>query len=348
MIGEAAVERARIEAIAELGGVNGETYRVHLDYAPGAPPPGTAPRSLVAKFPVDRPGARGVAAFQRWYEREVAFYTTLAASRAIRTPRCYAASIDPTGEYVLLLEDLSPRAQGDQIAGCTVDEARHALDAIAGLHARWWGAPPAVSEALPETTVGLDRAERIAAALGRAWERTRDVLPLPEGLARRVPALVAAYPALLRAMASAPATVVHGDYRLDNLFFDPHGPRRDAVTAIDWQFACRGRGMTDVGYFISLDLDPALRRAHERDLLAGYLAALRARGVTGYGDTEAWDDYRRALLLAVAVFLIGAAGEQPNERMARVHQVGLARLAAAIEDTDAFGVLNGAGPPAGS
>ena len=103
-----------------------------------------------------------------------------------------------------------------------------------------------------------------------------------------------------------------------------------------------------MGYFISLDLDPALRRAHERDLLAGYLAALRARGVTGYGDTEAWDDYRRALLLAVAVFLIGAAGEQPNERMARVHQVGLARLAAAIEDTDAFGVLNGAGPPAGS
>ena len=38
----------------------------------------------------------------------------------------------------------------------------------------------------------------------------------------------------------------------------------------------------------------------------------------------------KTVLLGFAVFLIGAAGEQPNERMARVHEVGLARLAAAI------------------
>ncbi len=339
VLGDAVIEQATVEAIGDLGGVNGETCRVRLGYAPGRRPPRLAPRTLVAKFPADRAGARGVAAFQRWYEREVAFYESLAPTAMIRTPRCYAASIDPSGDYVLLLDDLWPRTQGDQIAGCTLDDARAALEAVAGLHARWWGAPPPVSDAMPETTVGLDRAERVGGALARFWERTRDLVPMPGSVALRIPELVEGYVPLLREMASGPVTLAHGDYRLDNLFFDPHAPRRDYVTAIDWQFVCRCRGMLDVGYFIGLDLDPALRRAHERELIEGYLAALHARGVGDYGKAAAWDDYRRALLLGFAVFLIGTAGEQPNARMARVHEVGLARLAAAIEDTDAFGVL---------
>ncbi|MGE3856540.1 MAG: phosphotransferase family protein, partial [Dehalococcoidia bacterium] len=271
------------------------------------------------------------------------FYTSLAATAEVRTPRCYAASIDGDGEYVLLLEDLWPRRQGDQLAGCTVEDARAALEAIGGLHARWWGAPPPVTDALPETTVGLERAERVAGALARVWGRSRDLVPLPASVAAGLPALVEGYVPLLRHMASGPATVIHGDYRLDNLFFDPHASRRDVVTAIDWQFVCRARGMTDIGYFLGLDLDPATRRAHERDLVDTYLAALRVRGVRGYGDAEAWDDYRRALLLAFAVFLIGAAGEQPNVRMVRVHEVGLARLGAAIEETGALALLGGAG-----
>ena len=342
--GAAAIASTTIEAIGDLGGVNGETYRVLIKYVGSAV---QAPRSVVAKFPVDRPGARGVASFQRWYEREVSFYRTLAAgiaeTSAIRTPRCYAASIDPSGNYMLLLEDLRPRAQGDQIAGCTVEEARAAIEAAAALHARWWDAPPPVSDALPDTTIGLDRAERVQGALARVWERTRDLMPMRASVAARIPVLVEGYVPLLRRMVSAPVTVVHGDYRIDNLFFDERAPGRAPghleVTAIDWQFVCRCRGMYDVGYFLGLDLEPEVRRAHERALIGTYVEALRARGVEGYEAAQAWDDYRRALLLGFAVFLISAAGEQPNTRMVRVHEVGLARLAAAIEDTDAFEVL---------
>lgn len=347
-LGDAVIASTTVEAIGDLGGVNGETYRVLIEYVGSAV---EAPRSVVAKFPADRPGARGVASFQRWYEREVSFYRTLAAgiaeTSAIRTPRCYAASIDLAGDrpgdYVLLLEDLHPRTQGDQIAGGTVEEARAAIEAAAALHARWWDAPPPVSDALPETTIGLDRAERVQGALARVWERTRDLMPMRASVAARIPVLVEGYVPLLRRMASAPVTVVHGDYRLDNLFFDERAPGRAPghleVTAIDWQFVCRCRGMYDVGYFLGLDLEPEVRRAHERALIGTYVEALRARGVEGYEAAQAWDDYRRALLLGFAVFLIGAAGEQPNTRMVRVHEVGLARLAAAIEDTDAFEVL---------
>ncbi|MFA7249575.1 MAG: phosphotransferase [Dehalococcoidia bacterium] len=333
---DASIGRVAVEAIADLGGVNGETYRVVIEYARG-----DGPRALVAKFPADRPGPRATAAFQHWYEREVEFYRTLAAACPLRTPRCYDAAIDPEGGYVLLLEDLRPRTQGDQVAGCSVEQARTAIEAAAALHTRWWGAPPPVSDSMPETTIGLERAGRVQGALARVWARLGDRLALPDSVAAGMPRLVEGYVALLRTMASAPVTVIHGDYRLDNLFFEeaaaPGGPLK--VTAIDWQFVCRCRGMYDVGYFIGLDLDPQVRRAHERDLVAAYVEALRRDGVQGYGDADAWEDYRRALLLGFAVFLIGAAGEQPNERMALVHEVGLARIAAAIEDTGALDVL---------
>ncbi len=327
------IERVTVEAIGDLGGVNGETYRVRIAYAQG-----DGPASLVAKFPADRQGPRRTAAFQRWYEREVSFYTTLAAGSGVRTPRCYAASIADGGDYVLLLEDLDAWRQGDQIAGCDVEDARAAVEAIARLHARWWDAPPPAGDAMPETTIGLDRAERVQGAVERAWARAREASALPPAVAARMPALVEGYVSLLRRMASSPVTVVHGDYRLDNLFFDEQG----GVTAIDWQFVCRCRGMYDVAYFIGLDLDPAVRRTHERGLIEAYLDALRAAGVQGYDAAAGWDDYRRGLLLGFVVFLIGAGAEQPNERMARVHEVGLARLASALEETDAFSVLDGA------
>ncbi len=335
--GTTTISHSVVEAIGDLGGVNGETYRIRIEYAHGE-----GPRSLIAKFPVDRPGARRTAAFQRWYEREVSFYTTLAATSEMRVPACFAASIDANGDYVLLLEDLHALHDGDQLAGCSVEQAREAVRAIARLHARWWNAPPPVSDAMPETTVGVDRAERVRNALERVSIRATDRGLLPPAVAVHMPRFVEAYVALLERMASAPVTVIHGDYRLDNVFFDEAMPRGEGVTSvavIDWQFLCRCRGMYDVGYFLGLDLDPADRRAHERDLIASYLEVLRERGVEGYGAAEAWDDYRRALLLGFAVFLIGAAGEQPNERMARVHEIGVARIATAIEETDAFAVL---------
>ena len=37
-----------------------------------------------------------------------------------------------------------------------------------------------------------------------------------------------------------PITLVHGDYRLDNLFFDATG----AITAIDWQIAAKASAVT--------------------------------------------------------------------------------------------------------
>ncbi|MDO9444131.1 MAG: hypothetical protein Q7K37_02365, partial [Dehalococcoidia bacterium] len=118
-----------IEALTERAGVNGQTFRLRLKYQGDQ-----GPATMVAKLPASHPSARGVAAFQRWYERETRFYLELAPDSPLRVPEPYFAAFE--GERtLLLLEDLGRLRQVDQVAGCMVAEAEAALDAAAGLHA---------------------------------------------------------------------------------------------------------------------------------------------------------------------------------------------------------------------
>lgn len=318
-----AVASAEVERIVAFGGVNGEAFRVRLQTAAG-------PSTLIAKFPADDTAARGVASYQRWYEREVRFYRELAARTPFRVPETLYAEIGPDDRYLLLMEDLGGWRQGDQVAGCSVRDAARAVEQVARMHARWWGRVDGFAW-LPRTTVGLERAVPVQGAFARAWQRAlrRD---LPPGVRSGLGAAVDAYPRLLEEVSASPSTLCHGDFRLDNLFFAEDGE----VAAIDWQFACRAHGMYDVAYFVGLDLDPEVRRGAERSLIARYREVLHAGGVEGYGEDQAWRDYRLSLILALAVFVIGAGGEMRDERMRRVHDAGIVRLAKAIEDTGAL------------
>jgi len=329
-------------APVDLGGVNGDVYRITPGYATGS-----GPASLIVKFPASAAASRGVARFQRWYEREVRAYRELATAGALPAPTCYVAGLTDDGGLLLLLEDLGARRHGDQLAGCSKREADAALRAIARVHARWWGAPALERDLawLPLTTVGLDRAQGVQGAFARGWGLARQAVALPARFRPIADRAVERYPALLEEAATPPLTVVHGDYRLDNLFFDEPDAAAggDAaatrVTAIDWQFTCRCRGVYDVAYFLGLDLPPDDRRTLERPLLDAYLEALAADGVAGYERGAAQRMYAVALLLAFATFAIGAAGAHADERMRLVHEVGLGRLAEAILDNDAARVL---------
>ena len=49
-----------------------------------------------------------------------------------------------------------------------------------------------------------------------------------------------------------PHTIIHGDYRLDNLFFGTDESDYE-LAVIDWQIASRGGAAYDVAYFIILN-----------------------------------------------------------------------------------------------
>ena len=132
-----------------------------------------------------------------------------------------------------------------------------------------------------------------------------------------------------------PQTIVHGDYRLDNMFFaSPAGGAEFSV--IDWQIATRGGGVFDVAYFVAGTLPEDQRGAQERELVQLYHSTLIENGVTGYSMEACWDDYRRSILFML-VYSVVAAGsiDMSNPRGIDLFTKISRRTLRAIEELDA-------------
>ncbi len=84
-----------------------------------------------------------------------------------------------------------------------------------------------------------------------------------------------------------PMTVVHGDYRLDNMMFGGPYP----VAVVDWQSPTIGSAGQDLAYWVGTSLDPALRKAHDRELVTHYFEALSNYTIGDYSLEQCWDDY---------------------------------------------------------
>ena len=66
-------------------------------------------------------------------------------------------------------------------------------------------------------------------------------------------------PAISASLAAAPWTLLHGDFRLDNLLFRPD----DEIVVLDLQGLSAGRPAVDVAYFITTALDAEHRDEEE-------------------------------------------------------------------------------------
>jgi len=288
--------------------------------------PTDAPRTIVAKLPAADETSRATAKSLRSYESEVRFYQQLAHELPIRTPHVYYADIDDdVASFVLLLEDMAPAQQGDQLAGCSPEQAQIAVEELVNLHVPRWGDP-----ALTEIEwLHRDKAAQnqfLAALLPGMWEGFldrysndlgADVVEAGKVLFSDIEAYLAGDPGSL--------TVVHGDYRLDNLLFDP-APGGDPVAVVDWQMCTDGPAMNDVAYFIGAGLKVEDRRAVEADLVHSYHALLSGAGVTDYSLDECWLQYRRGtwsgLVMAVAASMLverTTRGDQMFLTMAQRH-----------------------------
>jgi hypothetical protein len=302
-----AVGVCALDLVAIGTGQTGATFRVtprYLNHPPGLP------ATFVIKLPVQDDTVRDRVAIS--YRSECAFYANVTRRVQVPVPRCYYCDVtDDATRYALLLADQAPAVQGDQIAGCGEHDAILAVTALAGLHGPSWCDPvwldfPGIVFARPD--------EDAAQGLGQVAQMSADITlnKLGEQMTRAdrdtfTTAMGMVTPWLLAE--SERFSLLHGDYRLDNMLFD-----RDNITVVDWQTLGVGLPARDLAYFTATSLDPELRSTIEQDLVATYHRSLCSYGVSGYDNETCWYDYRLGMLQALLISALGFAFATATDR----------------------------------
>jgi hypothetical protein len=296
-------------------------------------PPGAGPPTLVAKVTSASDISRAIAGVTRTYEIEVGFYNDLAPQIAINAPACHFAAHDPTtGAYCVILDDLAPCEQGDQMRGCTVDEAALALRELPELHAPAWDGP--LLDKLPwirrrEPAEAEFASTFLTSLLPGFFDRYADrldddVIAMSE---RAIPK------AARGASPQQGATIIHNDFRCDNLMFG--GPR---VWVLDWQTVAIGDALLDVSYFLGGSLLVDDRRQHEEELVRTYVEDLTSRGIVIDFD-EGWTRYRRNAFAGLVMAIGASMNVERTERGDEMFVAMASRAGRHILDLDAEALL---------
>jgi aminoglycoside phosphotransferase (APT) family kinase protein len=315
-------------------GQTGATYRIAVEYAENRR---DLPATFVVKLPSQDQDVRQRVSLG--YRSEYAFYTEVVDTVRVPTPQCFHLSIDNGGaDFVMLLADLSPAVQGDQIQGCSDAEAVLAVEALAGLHAPRW-CDPAWLEFTgtvmphPDDAMATGMGELTSLAVQTTLEQ------LGERIAEEDRATLVDSAALVAnwlLIESDRYCLLHGDYRLDNLLFDPD---RTRVTVVDWQTLAVGLPARDLAYFIGTSVLPTDRAILERGLVAAYHEALLAHGVAGFDEATCWRDYRLGMLQIPLISTLGFAFSASTERGDDMMLAMLARGCRAIRELGTLALI---------
>jgi hypothetical protein len=289
-------------------GFTGDTVRVDLGYE-GVD---DAPSSVIAKFPTGDPQTRGMLEQFDAYAREIRFYRSYAHRMPCPIPTFLGADYDTKGarntgpamsklidalpgpvqllvtsdvtkfmratkrRYALLIEDLGADSiVYDMTAPPNQAQLADALDALASVHAAFWGddsiAGDDVFRPILTTTPGLYQTvgRRRCLPMARArWEEwlTDDHVALISEALDRFPADVARL--------NEPVTLIHGDPRSDNILFCADGQ----AVLIDWALVGHAHPAFDLGYLLSSSL-LVDRSGLRSTLVEGYEAGLAGRGI---------------------------------------------------------------------
>ncbi|GAB7142497.1 phosphotransferase family protein [Mycobacterium riyadhense] len=326
------VSQADVDAIGT--GQTGSTYRVTAKYRTN---PGGLPPTFVIKLPSQDDTVRGRVAIG--YRSECAFYTYMVDRVQVPTPQCFYSGIaEDAMDFALLLADQAPAVQGDQIAGCGEREARLAVTALAGLHGPGWCDPFWLD--LPE--IAFQRPDEASArGLGEVARMSADVTldKLGDRLSPDDRETVSATMGLVAPWLLAERdrfALLHGDYRLDNLLFDPD---LAWVSVVDWQTIGVGLPARDLAYFTATSLNSELRAAIEEDLVDAYYQALSGYGINDYDRETCWRDYRLGMPHVVLISALGFAFAAGTERGDDMVVTMLRRGCRAIRDLETLELI---------
>ena len=336
------VTSVEIEDIGENVGFLGRVYRCHLtwdgDDADG-------PASVIVKIPTGNDVNFAIGDGLQCYEREIMVYQELRSSLGLPMPNYLYGAMDPDPapwierpllflfeklpiaginwvlaqflkmagaskrRYVLVIEDIENARPPTQAEGGSLEDATAALEVLAKFHAHNWMRTDVPDK--HKRVWSVARACRVyQASYARNAEsfRERYGKHVDEPMLDRLDEIDERADVLNRQLAAEPWTLLHGDYRLDNVLFKPDGE----TIVLDLQSLGFGRPAVDVAYFITTALEGE-HRSHEESLLRTYHDALVAEGVTSYTYAQLVNDCS----MAKEVFahrMVGAADILDTEK----------------------------------
>lgn len=295
------------------------------------------PSTVVAKFSSADPVSRSMGIASGMYEREALFYRDLAPRLQVRVPAPYYAEFDSdTGGFSLILEDLSPARPGEQLSGCSVEEARTVIRNAARLHGGSWDDSGMAADSWLRTGIRSmvdfatqlpDFQSRFAAEFG---DRVgADTIKLADKL-------LALRTEWFR-FVQQPKCLWHRDFRADNLMLDVGGRVGD-IAIIDWQTVAYGPGVCDLSQFLGGSLTIADRRRHEHDLVREYFEELRECGV-GITWDACWELYRVGAIYSMFTLMHAPLRVKRTERGDLMWGEWAARHTAQVLDLDSVAAL---------
>jgi hypothetical protein len=322
-------------SIAQIGvgiGVSSALYRVSLE-GDGCP------ASVVVKLPALDEAAVFTSTILRMYIREVSFFTELASQAPVRVPQGHFAAVDEaTSQFVVVMEDMGSMRIVDQVAGMTLADAERAVDALARWHATWWGKGDDL--AVRGLTVSL--ADPIYPAIlpmvfDEGRQKVTAAMDLPAPIQRVIGGWTDAMPGLMRDLSAGPNTMIHGDYRGDNILFDGDGN----VVLLDFQLIGSGVGAYDLAYMVTQTLDVDAASDNERALFDRWCDGLRAAGVAADDLAGAWEQYRKAALFCLVYPIVASRGMDLDDKRQRdLIALMNVRFARAVDELDLAALLS--------
>ena len=188
---------------------------------------------------------------------------------------------------------------------------------------------------------GSDNAKNMALGCEAGWPQLQEIFGkfVPDNIEAKRKRYLEAIPSLQKQLDQHPKTLIHGDFRMDNMLFG-QAPEHDSLLVVDLQGPLKGNGIHDVGYLLSHSAKTEVRREHERNLIERYSSGLINAGVKDYSFEKAWNDYRTGVLYSWTVAVVIAGTMDPaNDRGFAWMSKMVERNGTAINDLDCLSLL---------
>lgn len=298
-----------LRSVGEQVGFNGEVVIVSPTYSNVQDQ--DLPASMVLKIPTASKN-RILGQTMGLYEKEIRFYRDLQPRLNIRTPKHYYSALDEADDsdvilerlegmnklpifvirgimalanwfvsghprhYALFIEDLSDYRMGDQTQGCSEEDLNSIVAAMAQLHAQFWGSDelPSMSWIAPYSVTSRIMQMRYLGSVNRYLKEEGAALSAEQR--DMLGWLKVNGVELTERFGDEPATLLHGDFRLDNICFDDES---QDIILFDWQTMQAGPGASDFAYFISATIPADAPPERIETLLDLYHAELGATGI---------------------------------------------------------------------